>query len=310
MGAETLLASPLLALEPAEFWALAALAAGVMLAAFYGTFRFWQRARLIEDTPTARIRSAAQGYVELDGVGRLLEGPPIVAPLTRRPCTWWRYRIERKVRSGRHSRWQTVEGGVSEALFLLEDDTGRCLVDPDGAEVTPAMRERWYGASPSPPGGPASGVWRWFGGEYRYTEERMHPGDPLYALGWFTTQRASGSALETAQAVSAKLAHWKRDPGMLRERFDADGDGTLDMQEWEAAREAAAREVAAAESERALAPGLHVMRRPPDGRPYLLSVLPQRDLARRLRLKSFACLVLFFACGVTLVYAVGTRLAA
>ncbi len=52
------------------------------------------RARLLGDVPTSRIRSAAQGFVELYGV--LEEGPegPLQAPLTGKPCLWWRYRIE------------------------------------------------------------------------------------------------------------------------------------------------------------------------------------------------------------------------
>ena len=51
------------------------------------------RKRLIEDTPTSRIRSAPQGFVELAGVAGVFEGEPIIAPLTQRPCCWYRYRF-------------------------------------------------------------------------------------------------------------------------------------------------------------------------------------------------------------------------
>ena len=30
-------------------------------------------------------------------------------------------------------------------MFLLEDDTGTCVIDPDDAEVTPSISETWYG---------------------------------------------------------------------------------------------------------------------------------------------------------------------
>jgi hypothetical protein len=40
----------------------------------------------------SRVRSAAQGYVELDGVGMLPPGSTNRSPLTGTPCTWFRRR--------------------------------------------------------------------------------------------------------------------------------------------------------------------------------------------------------------------------
>ncbi len=102
------------------------------------------RARLLGDVPTSRIRSAAQGFVELYGV--LEEGPegPLQAPLTGKPCLWWRYRIEvEEKRSGREKAWRTVDKGASESPFSLRDATDACLVDPRGAEVRPLTQQRW-----------------------------------------------------------------------------------------------------------------------------------------------------------------------
>ena len=62
--------------------------------------RWLHVARMIEDTPTSRIRSAAQGYVELGGRCRALDGTQNLAPLTQRPCVWWRCRIQQTVESG------------------------------------------------------------------------------------------------------------------------------------------------------------------------------------------------------------------
>jgi len=36
-------------------------------------------------------------------------------------------------------------------LFLLDDDTGACVIDPDGAEVTPGISETWYESRPARP---------------------------------------------------------------------------------------------------------------------------------------------------------------
>ena len=59
----------------------------------------------MEDTPTSKIRSAAQGYVELSGHGELMEGPKIIAPLTSKYCTWYSYKVEERRRSGKNSQW-------------------------------------------------------------------------------------------------------------------------------------------------------------------------------------------------------------
>ena len=59
------------------------------------SFMTLHRKRIIEDTPTSKIRSAAQGYVELVGYGQLMEGQPIVAhTLTGTICTWYDYSVD------------------------------------------------------------------------------------------------------------------------------------------------------------------------------------------------------------------------
>ena len=104
---------------PQDFWiwcAFLGIAAGL---SGYGIFHFIRRARLIEDTPTAKVRSAAQGYLELIGRGKYLGDKPLVAPLTGTPCTWYSYKIEREVQSGKQTRWSTVESEISSLPFLL-----------------------------------------------------------------------------------------------------------------------------------------------------------------------------------------------
>jgi len=59
---------------------------------FVFAFIFFRRARIIEDTPTSKIRSAAQGYVELAGRGELMEGEPVALwhPAPVKNCLhWW-----------------------------------------------------------------------------------------------------------------------------------------------------------------------------------------------------------------------------
>src|SRR5690606_33576860 len=120
--------------DAGDFWLWTLLLLFVSVGGFVLTFLSLHKARLMENMPTSRIRSAAQGYVELKGYARLLPGPDIVSPLSGARCTWWQYKIERQetvYRNGkRHSEWRTIEAGTSASLFLLVDDTGDCIVDP------------------------------------------------------------------------------------------------------------------------------------------------------------------------------------
>ncbi len=114
---------------------------------FWYGFKAWRENRMVEDTPSSRVRSAAQGYVELTGHGVAGPGHESHGPLTRKPCTWWRYKIEERSSTGRSRGWSTVDSGTSESPFILDDGTGQCLIDPRGAEVFPAAKDVWYGAT-------------------------------------------------------------------------------------------------------------------------------------------------------------------
>lgn len=300
--------------DPVEFWSGTLFVVAVTVAALYGVVRFLRRARIIEDTPTSRIRSAAQGYVELVGHGELMAGAPIIAPLTGTVCTWYHYKIEEKVesydgRGARRTRWRTIASGTSDSLFLLRDETGECVIDPDGAEVTPAASEVWYGDKPSWSGGPAASRSRLFTtGRYRFTEKRMHPGDPLYAIGLFRTEGGASDLPSVRDEVRQLLSQWKRDQEALRQRFDRNGDGQIDLQEWEDARQAALAEVVEAQSERLRSPSIHLLMKPQDGRPYILSVLPQERLARRYRRLAGGSFALFLLAGAAATWLLTLRL--
>ncbi len=283
-------------LEPAEFWIGAGVLIALALGAFYAIFRFIHRYHIIEGTPTSRVRSAAQGYVELDGIGYLMPGTPIVAPLSGITCTWYSYKVEERTESGsdRRERWRTLRQETSDDLFLLKDDTGECVIDPEGAEVTPGISEVWYGDVPMWNGT----MLRRSSGRYRYTEKRMHPGDALYAIGQFRSIGGSQELPNTHEEVRELLAEWKRDQVALHARFDRNNDGVLSVDEWEAVRRAAWKEVLAAQAQRARGPVHHLLTRPDDGRrPFILSVLPQELLITRYRRYTVLSLLVFLLAG-------------
>jgi hypothetical protein len=277
----------------------------VAAAAFVGCFVYLYRCRLMENMPTSRLRSAAQGYIELEGIARLMEGPPIIAPLTKATCVWWRFAIEEERGSGKNRRWATIESGISDECFELDDGTGKCVVDPDGARVIPNRRQRWYGSSPTPDVTPQLGRgWlRAAFSKYRYTEERIDPEHSVYALGSFRTQAGGPEAFDEQLDLKELLGKWKYDKKMMA-MFDVNKDGRVDQKEWDAARRMGLKRVREEQVRRAVeTPDLDILARPKDGRPYILSGVAQDDLIRRYRWSSAGCIVLAAGAGFVLLQA-------
>lgn len=240
-----------------------------LLLAIVGTTSLWlwleafRRYHLIVDTPCSRVSSAAQGYVELHGRAELhADGIPI-GFRSGPPCVWYRYRVDQRREGG----WVRHALGCSDETFLLNDRYGKCVIDPEGAEVHSVRRRVWQH------------------GDYRIRIEYVAPGDPVYALGEVTGLHCLRSAPERHTEVSLLIRDWKRDQKMLIARFDADGDGRIDSEEWERARQAAREQIESTTSGEPQE--LLVMRHPSDGRPYLLSNRDPNALVRRYRLWSW-----------------------
>ena len=79
------LAGALRTAAPADFWLWVGGGCAYLLWAARTAFVALTYRRLIQDTPTTRLRAAAQGFVEVSGTARLFEGEPVLAPLTNRP---------------------------------------------------------------------------------------------------------------------------------------------------------------------------------------------------------------------------------
>ncbi|PYX65607.1 MAG: hypothetical protein DMG74_07925 [Acidobacteria bacterium] len=123
----------LLAYSTADFWIPAAIGtcAGIFL--FVHGFRMLARKRLILNTPISRIRSASIGLVEVNGVAI---GPyTINAPITGLPCFYYRTLVWQLKQSGKGNKWQQIIDESLHVPFYLDDNTGRLLVNPQGADL-------------------------------------------------------------------------------------------------------------------------------------------------------------------------------
>jgi hypothetical protein len=247
------------------------LMASISLVAWLLTLR---RRRAIADTPTSRIASAAQGYVELRGIGKALDDPPLFSHRTARPCLWYRHQLEEKSAG---DKWQTISSDESEAAFILDDGSGRCVIDVDGAEILTRHKATWVED------------------RYRHTEWTLLIDDPIYALGEFRSIGGGTLELDAHADLGALLGEWKKDQGELLKRFDLNADGCIDVQEWALARQAARREVAKLHREARNEADVHTLRAPSGGQLHLISNLDPDRIARRYLYWAIFHLGVFFA---------------
>ncbi|MDZ7583597.1 MAG: EF-hand domain-containing protein [Thiobacillus sp.] len=245
----------------------------VGLTSFWAWYANLKRYRTVADTPTSRIASAPQGYIELVGRGRQPPGAGLVSPISGLPCLWYRYRVERK--NGDH--WEHVESGISHDTFGISDGSGLVLVDPDGAEILTSRKQ-------------VSNA-----GGYRKTEWTLIENETIYVIGEHVTLGGPNAVLDKKVDVATLLAEWKRDKTALLARFDANRDGEISLDEWERTRQAASDEIDRAHLDIRLKDGIHLMRQPAHGRPFLIANREVTALVRHFRLWSWAHLVLIMA---------------
>lgn len=303
--------------DKVEFLVWMVIGTVIVVISGFGIFHNLRRARIIEDTPTSKIRSAAQGYVELIGMGQYFNNSPVIAPLTLSDCIWYHYQIEKKevhhTSKGTEVHWRIVESKASPDYFKLIDDTGTCIVNPDDAEVHPKVIDTWYGHHRWP--GKSSVInarkKNFFNsGDYKYTEKRIHHRDALYVLGQFRTLAADAERQSLNESISRLLNVWKGRQKDLLDKFDSNGDGDIDLKEWEAVRSSAKQQVLRERLDSALEPITHFMQKTSQRyQPFIISTRPQKVLTRRFRIFSALSLSVFIVVAPLYIWMLITRFA-
>jgi E3 Ubiquitin ligase len=201
--------------------------AGMFL--FIRGFRLLRRKRWIEDTPVSRISAAALGRLKL--FGRAAGPYTLISPLAQVDCYY--YRVEARD-TGDSREEKGTESHAEETIFtplFIEDETGRMLVDPRGAELeipseyeeaieTESMSEcarRFllrHGLSTL--------------GNITVTEFAIKPGDPMVVMGTLTENQLD--AAETSRQ-SLHTGYLSRETADLqrREQMEAMGIPIRDL---------------------------------------------------------------------------------
>lgn len=167
------------------FYSIIGFFAGLYI--FYLGFKNLRKKQLIENTPTSKVRSMAMGQVEAIGIALPFEHP-IKSPFTNTPCVYYRWTVEEYRRSKNSSYWAEIAKGASKDRFYLQDDTGKVLIDPEGAEVDiphdlqtqikTSTIDAFLNSNKI-----SSKAW-FFGRQLRYTEYYITPKETMYVLGY------------------------------------------------------------------------------------------------------------------------------
>lgn len=90
---------------------------------------------LTRDPLSVRDLSMHDGAVELRGAAVPDDGQTVETPFTETACLAYEYEAQELKSSGQSSYWETLDEGGQSAPFVLEDETGRVRVDPEGATL-------------------------------------------------------------------------------------------------------------------------------------------------------------------------------
>jgi hypothetical protein len=184
------------------------------------------------------------GTVEVAGSAEMAQ--PLQDPIFKLDCVYFQIKVEEKIGSGKSSRWVTLHQNSSDAVpFRLKDDTGKILVLPGGADlrcekdINVTTGGLPLSASKQDPVDQFLGTFSRANGTLRLQAVILREHEPLYVLGW-------AAPMEDPMTLREKIAHrakkslveaarrLKGDPEKMK-ALDANQDGAVDTQEWDAA---------------------------------------------------------------------------
>lgn len=132
---------------------------GIVCLAF--SARVWQQGQLLRRTPLTRLRSASHGFLKVRGMAEPAFGI-VTSQVGNIPAIYLNELSERYVRrtetyydsrSKRWKtrtvyRWETIHCEVQRVNFLLDDGTGKAIVEVQGAEFYPDHTALFYNYQP------------------------------------------------------------------------------------------------------------------------------------------------------------------
>ena len=114
---------------------------------FVSGFKKMHKYLIIKDIPTSKIRSLAIGLVEL--FGKVNIDKPIKTPFSKVDTVFYKYVVKEYTRHESTSKnghtttysWDIIYSDSSLTPFYLEDETGKVLVNPEGADAKISLKK-------------------------------------------------------------------------------------------------------------------------------------------------------------------------
>jgi hypothetical protein len=190
----------------------------------YGGFRQYRTKKMIENTPTEKVRSMAAGRTEVTGTAKP-HGDVFAAPFTPGEALCATYEIEEHHHDDDGSDWVTIDSGTLTAPFEIDDGTGSVVVDAnqqielhvsdanhtridvDAGESEPEPIQHFLAnntsvdtgaAAPLDIGGEGGMMDSLFDDRRRYTQEVIPPESEVYCFG-NAREREEGEDLTTGE---------------------------------------------------------------------------------------------------------------
>jgi hypothetical protein len=191
-------------------WCAVGAAMGVYL--FYRGFRMLQFKRLVLNTPLSKVRAASMGLVELSGMA---VGPSTIpAGITGDDCYYYRATAWELQQSGNSRQWKQVANESLFVPFFVQDDTGRMLVNAQGADMDVHCNfkseyvESFFGGRDMPVGPAEDFLLRHgvSGHRVRVEEYCIKPDYPLFVLGTLGENTARASSVPQKHVSAASYA--------------------------------------------------------------------------------------------------------
>lgn len=297
------------------FWFVFSLCVFLSISSWVHWFKKTKRARLIEDVPTSTINSAPQGYVELLGHAVFPPERKMRSPLSGKECIWFHYIVEKRRQNedGIFGFWHPVTNFQSKSLFKLEDETGKCVIDPTDAEVICYKKKTWYADSymPGYPTTPASkpGFMNLINRrEFRFTERWIEPVETLYAIGQFVTENGIKHKRSIDEDSKILMDRWNLNPKKHLADFDIDSLGRMSDTEWDKIKAKAVKEVKLERSACENNKQKHFLKKPTEkNNLYIISSFSDEELIKQFRKKSRWLLVSAILLGAFAIWMLNVR---
>lgn len=198
-------------------------AGGVVALAYAGCIMFiygfykYRDYRLVCDTPTAKVRSASMGRVELKGKAKPAANNGLVqSPITKTDCIGYHVKIQRW--DEEDDNWETFHHDRHEPTFFLDDGTAKAAVDASEGQwafdddYEEETRENELSdelksmvKKNDTLNGGMFDIDLMGGDDYRFVETRINPDDDLYILGAAKPPKQNSDECEIAVKRDERL---------------------------------------------------------------------------------------------------------